>query len=173
LADQCYLVQMKRTTLYPAFATVLQRVCQAIDWDYGEVWVPNSNATLLELSPIWYGHRDRSSERLDTLEKFRVCSENFVLSREEGLPGRIWRSHKVEWISDVSAQPKDYFLRNQLAKAFSLKAGFGFPVFRDQVVVGIFVFFTNRSHEQDDTLIQRALAAAASLDHQEFYVAIN
>jgi hypothetical protein len=94
---------------HPDFAAALSCVCQAINWDYGEVWIPNPETTLLELSPFWYCHPNRSSDRLDALEKFRACSEKFVLSIDEGLPGRIWRSRQPEWVNDVSTQPEDYF----------------------------------------------------------------
>ena len=142
------------------FATALNRVCQAIDWDYGEVWMPNSEGTLLEISPIWYGHQSRSCERLDALEKFKICSEKFVLSIDEGLPGRIWKSRKAEWINDVSIQSENYFLRNQLAKAFNIKAGFGFPVFWNQKIIGILVFFTDCACEENHYLVQLAVSAA-------------
>lgn len=149
------------STLHADFAAALSRVCHAINWDYGEAWIPNLETELLELSPAWYGHADRSGERLDALEKFRACSEKFVLSIDEGLPGRIWRSSQSEWINDVSVQSENYFLRNQIAKAFNLKAGFGFPVFCDQALVGIFVFFTDVACEEDPCLIQLAIAAAS------------
>ena len=105
-------VSADASTLYPDFAAALSRVCQVINWNYGEAWMPNPKTTLLELSPVWYGHRNRSSDRLNALEKFRACSENFVLSVDEGLPGRVWQSRQPEWINDVSTQPENYFLPN-------------------------------------------------------------
>jgi hypothetical protein len=147
-------------------ATALNRVCQAIDWDYGEVWIPNSEGTLLQISSVWYGHQSRSYDRLDALEKFKICSEKFILSIDEGLPGRIWRSRKVEWINDISIQSENYFLRNQIAKAFNIKAGFGFPVFCDQEIMGILVFFTNCAFEENHCLVQLAVSAATLLRQQ-------
>lgn len=144
------------------FANALSCVCQEIDWDYGEVWLPDAETMLLELSSVWYCHPSRSHDRIDALEKFRACSEKFVLSIDEGLPGRIWRSRRPEWINDVSIQSESYFLRNQIAKAFNVKAGFGFPVFYDQEIIGIFVFFTGHACEEDPSLIQLAIAAATS-----------
>lgn len=156
-------VRADSSTFHTDFAAALSRVCHAIDWDYGEVWIPNPQTKLLEISPVWYGHSDRSSDRLDDLRKFKVCSESFVLSINEGLPGRIWRSGQPEWINDVSVQSENYFLRNQIAKAFNLKAGFGFPVFCDRAAIGIFVFFTDRVCEEDPSLVQRAMVAANSI----------
>ena len=146
--------------LHLDFAAALSRVCHAINWDYGEVWMPNLEGTLLEINPVWYGNKNRSYDRLDDIRKFRACSEKFALSIDEGLPGRIWRSHQTEWINDISTQSENYFLRNQIAKAFNLKAGFGFPVFYEQEIVAIFVFFTDRAYEENHELVQLAIAAA-------------
>jgi GAF domain len=147
-------------------AAALNRVCQAIDWDYGEVWIPSRAGNILEISPIWYGNQSRSYDRLDALEKFKICSENFILSIDEGLPGRIWRSRKSEWIDDVSIQSENYFLRNQIAKAFNIKAGFGFPVFRADKIIGILVFFTDYACEENHCLVQLAVSAATLLRQQ-------
>ncbi|MBW4470617.1 MAG: GAF domain-containing protein [Stenomitos rutilans HA7619-LM2] len=153
-------MRMDSSTLHADFAAALSGVCQVIDWDYGEVWLPNLEINLLELSPVWHGHPNRSSDRLEDLRKFRACSEKFALSIDEGLPGRIWRSRQPEWINDVSMQSESYFLRNQIAKAFSIKAGFGFPAFCEQEIIGIFVFFTDCACEKNTDLIERAIAAA-------------
>lgn len=150
------------STLYSNFTAALSRICQAIDWEYGEVWIPDSETELLELSPVWYCHPNRSYNCLSDLEKFRACSEKFVLSLDEGLPGRVWRSRESEWINDVSIQSENYFLRNRIAKAFNIKAGFGFPVFYEQEIVGVFVFFTQRACEQDDNLVQLAMSATSN-----------
>jgi hypothetical protein len=63
-----------------------------------------------------------------SLEQFRLCSEGFVLSPGEGLPGRVWLSEQPEWIADATAQSESYWLRNQLARAFDIGAGFGVPI---------------------------------------------
>ncbi len=161
-----YVTFANTSMLDNILAATLDRVCHAIDWDYGEIWVPNREETLLEISPIWYGHQSRSSARLDTLEKFKICSENFALSIDEGLPGRIWRSRQPEWINDVSIQSENYFLRNQIAKAFNVKAGFGFPVFCDLEILGILIFFTDRACEENQSLVQLAISAATLLRQQ-------
>lgn len=152
------LLDANSSILHTDFAAALSRICQAINWDYGEVWLPNLETKLLELSPVWCCHPDRSPDRQDALEKFKICSEKFVVSIDEGLPGRIWRSRQPEWVNDVSVQSESYFLRNQIAKAFNMKAGFGFPVFHDQAIVAIFVFFTDCACEEDPGLVERAIA---------------
>lgn len=158
------------SALHSAFAAALSRVCQAINWDYGEAWMLNPEKTLLELSPAWFVYQNHSEARLDALAQFRACSEDFILSIDEGLPGKIWRSHQPQWINDVSVPSEAYFLRDQIAKAFNIKAGFGFPVFRHQAVIAIFVFFSDQACEADQHVIQRAIAAAAPIENESFYV---
>ena len=149
------------------FTVALSRICQAIDWDYGEVWLPDSETKLLELSPVWCCHPNRDPSRLEDLRKFRACSEKFALSIDEGLPGRIWRSRQPEWINDVSTQSENYFLRNQIAKAFNIKAGFGFPIFCNPAIVGVLIFFTDYACKKDPDLVERAIAAADLREHHE------
>ncbi|WP_196516443.1 hypothetical protein [Nostoc sp. WHI] len=55
-------------------------------------------------------------------------------------------------IADVSAQSESYFLRNQIAKAFGAKAGFGIPIV-ERNIVAILVFFMSEIWEQDMEII--------------------
>ena len=86
---------------------------------------------------------------------------------DEGLPGRIWRSCKPEWINDVSIQLENFFLRNQIAKAFNIKAGSGFPVFCAQEIIGISGFFNDYACEENHCLVQIAVSAATLLRQQQ------
>jgi hypothetical protein len=109
-----------------AIAPIIMQICEATDWDYGEIWIPSDNSTILELSNIF--HIASNTADLLSLEQFRLCSEGFVVSPEEGLPGRVWSSGQSEWIADATAESESYWLRNQLARAFDLSAGFGVPI---------------------------------------------
>lgn len=123
-----------------ALIAALRRVCETTEWEYGEVWMPNADNTVLELNPAWYVNPELEGDRLLAWRQFRYCSEEFVLHPGEGLPGRVWSSQDPKWIADVSAQSESYFLRNQIARAFGAKAGFGLLVGTEQGPI-IFVFF--------------------------------
>jgi GAF domain-containing protein len=122
-----------------AIAPILIQVCEAADWDYGEIWILSDNSTVLELSPVWH----IASEAADSmsLEQFRLCSEGFVLSPGEGLPGRVWLSEQSERIADATAESESYCLRNQLAGAFDIGAGFGIPIIANDQVLAVLAFF--------------------------------
>lgn len=141
--------------LYAAIKTV----CKTCGWDYGEAWTPTSDGGILELSPVWY-----SSPDMEAIEKFRLCSEDFVIPPNQGLPGRVWASAQAEWIEDVSAGSETYFLRNQIAKACSVKAGFGIPIKTSSQVVLVLVFFMRRSCAQDQQKVDFITTVAAELE---------
>ena len=133
-------------------ARILQQVCQTTDWEYGEVWLPQIDSLILELSPAWYVNAQLDSDRQLAWKQFRYCSEKFVLRIGEGLPGRVWASQTTEWIMDVSAQSESYFLRNQIAKAFGARASFGLPI-NTKDMQAVVVFFKAEAQTQNSQLI--------------------
>ena len=146
-----------------ALSVALSKVCEVTDWDYGEAWIPYRDGSLLELSSAWHINTHRGSAYLLALEQFRLCSEGFVFPPATGLPGRVWSSQQPEWISDVSAHSEIYFLRNQIAKAFGVKAGFGVPILVNQQVLAVLVFFMSEARSEDRQLVELVQAAATQL----------
>ncbi len=120
-------------------APIVMQICEATDWDYGEIWIPSANFKVLELTDVF--HIASNTADLLSLEQFRLCSEGFVVSAGEGLPGRVWSSGQSESIADATADSESYWLRNKLAKAFDLSAGFGVPMIENGRVLAVLVFF--------------------------------
>ena len=56
-----------------------------------------------------------------------------------------------------------YFLRNQIAKAFGVKAGFGVPILVNQQVLAVLVFFMSEARLEDRQLVELVQAAATQL----------
>lgn len=139
------------STISVIFTSILQQVCEETKWEYGEVWLPTTD-TILELNPAWYISSRVRDNRQVAWEQFWYCSESFIFPLGEGLPGRVWQTQTSEWIADVSAQSESYFLRNQIAKAFGARAGFGIPIV-ERNILAIFVFFMSEIWEQDRSMI--------------------
>ena len=150
----------KTTELNAVLAATLRTVCESINWDYGEAWMLSQDGTILELIPAWYVNPKRSVEQVSDLEKFRICSEDFILSPGVGLPGRVWSSQQPEWMLDASAQSETYFLRHYIAKAFGIKTGLGVPILANAQVIAVLVFFRSEICEEDPQVIELAMAAA-------------
>ena len=148
---------------HKALAIALSQVCEVAGWEYGEAWIPSEERTILELSPAWYQNTDEKKAFSLNIEQFRLCTEGFIFPPAVGLPGRIWSSQKPEWICDASALSETFFLRNQIAKAFGIKAGYGVPIFHQQEVKAIIIFFTCKNCQEDRQLTELAQAAAVEL----------
>lgn len=148
-----------------ALTVALNQICEVTDWDYGEAWIPDKDGTILELSPAWGQDTSLNSTSALALEQFRQCSEGLSLYPSEGLPGRVWSSLQPEWISDASATSENYFLRNQIAKAFGVKAGFGVPILLNYQVQLVLVFFMVEARKPDKRLIESTIAAVMQLEN--------
>jgi GAF domain len=146
------------TTLVTALTPLLISVCDRTEWEYGESWIPDATCPVLELSPAWCITADLDMNRAISWMQFQVCSKSFVLRSGEGLPGRVWRSQQPEWLEDVSAQSETYFLRNHIARALSVKAGFGIPIMVDTQVLAVVVFFMSKGRSPDSVLIEQTKA---------------
>ena len=137
------------------FTSILKEVCEHTEWEYGEVWLPKTE-TILELSPAWYISSKVNENQQVAWAQFWHCSEKFILRFGEGLPGRVWQTQAYEWIADVSSQSESYFLRDQIARAFGVKAAFGLPV-KEGNIQAMLVFFLSKMKTEDPNLISRTV----------------
>ena len=142
--------------LHIALAEILYLLCINIDWDFGEVWIPNSQANILECSEGFYASDDN-------LKIFREQSKNMIFAPGEGIPGRIWLSGQPEWIEDVSIVQKPTFYRSQIAAKLGLKACFGVPIRLQGKVLAVLVFFNYNKHTKNIKLIELVNAIATQL----------
>ena len=151
----------------------LATICRSSSFIYGEVWAPNELRTFLSLTAVNYTklplnikyHPDYNyeSELLNSIQQFSLCSQEFIASRGEGLPGRIWLSKKPEWILDVTNHSEDYFLRHLIAKVFGVKTGFGLPVIFEDQVLRVLAFFSWEILPRDNGVIAMATGQAEAL----------
>ncbi len=153
----------KATEFDAVLTATLRTVCESLNWDYGEAWMPNQGGMILELSSAWYINPTKSIDQLSDLHKFRLCSEAFILSPDVGLPGRVWSSQQPEWLKDASANSETYFLRHYIAKAFGIKTGLGVPILVDDQVISVLVFFRSKICEVEPQLIDLITAATVQV----------
>ena len=120
---------------------VLKEFCELTPFNYGEIWFPNRENNL-QLSSNYYIVADSNQH---DLELFRECSEDFVMSKGEGLPGRAFSSGESEWMSDVSVESEESFLRNKIAGVCGVKTGFAIPISKENEVLIVIAFFSVES----------------------------
>ncbi len=141
---------------HTALAVVLQKVCQATGWNFGETWIPWPDGALLECSPVWYSSAN-------SLKQFRKASQEITFRPGKGLPGRVWSSKQPEWIQDVSIEPEEFFHRVQIAEKAGLKAGLGIPVMVNNQVLAVLAFFTFDSIPENERQLKLVATIATQL----------
>jgi hypothetical protein len=139
--------------LVTALTSLLTPICASTKWEYGEAWIPAATYPILELSSAWSVDPNLAVDRANAWMQFQICSQEFVLGRGEGLPGRVWQSCQPEWLNDVSAQSESYFLRHQIAKALNVKAGLALPIVVNSQVLAVVVFFMSKARLLDPAII--------------------
>ncbi len=134
----------------------LKRICTHTNWPVGHLYLPKSrNSEHLLPTTIWY------LEDPEPFRNFKKISETTIMSPGEGLPGRVLKSGKPAWIIDVGEDPN--FPRSRLAKNLNVKAGFAFPIFTGNEIVGVMEFFSSEAMEPNPELLEVMTQIGAQL----------
>ena len=102
--------------LASALEVVLREVCEKTGWVLGQAWVPNPDATVLDLVAGWYCGDGE-------LKPFKAASEESHFKPGVGLPGRVWKSKQPAWVEDVTNDPN--FPRSAAARSARFENGRG------------------------------------------------
>ena len=140
--------------LASALEVVLREVCEKTGWVIGHAWVPNSDATALDLVAGWYCGDGE-------LKPFKVASEASHFKPGVGLPGRVWESKQPAWVDDIINDPN--FPRSAAARSARLKTGVAIPILSRRKVIAVLEFFMRESRSQNEQLVNVIVAVAAQL----------
>ena len=140
--------------LASALEVVLREVCEKTGWVIGHAWVPNSDATGLDLVTGWYCGDGE-------LKPFKAASEASHFKPGVGLPGRVWESKQPAWVDDIINDPN--FPRSAAARSAHLKTGVAIPILSRRKVIAVLEFFMRESRSQNEQLVNVIVAVAAQL----------
>ena len=140
--------------LASALEVVLREVCEKTGWVIGQAWVPNPDATALDLVAAWYCGDGE-------LKPFKTASEASHFEPGLGLPGRVWQSKQPAWVEDVINDPN--FPRSAAARTARLKTGVAIPILSRRKVIAVLEFFMRESRSQNEQLVNVIVAVAAQL----------
>ncbi|MEG4394743.1 adenylate/guanylate cyclase domain-containing protein [Microcoleus sp. BROC3] len=138
-----------------AINVILGLICQTIEWNLGEAWIPCSEGVLKCATGRYVSDL--------SFAEFRQKSWQLTFVPGVGLPGRIWQSQQPEWIEDVSTAPEQVFLRSQIAVNVGLKAAFGVPIVADNQVLAILIFYREIFLKCQPRLLELVSAVATQL----------
>lgn len=139
-----------------ALEVTLRQVCEKIGWDFGEFWLPNSQATVFELGEGWYACDRR-------FEKFRRESKKRTFATQREFLRQICQSQQPSWLADVSLEACDVYQRNELAREVGLKGCLGVPILFDRQVLAVLVFLKQEASEPEPQLVELVNSLATQL----------
>ena len=135
---------LESNTLDEAVHAIMKRVCRTLDWDVGIMWRVEEEMQTLRCIEVWdEGHVDCA--------QFIECSRQSNFAMGIGLPGRVWKSQKVEWIYDVTCDGN--FPRASTAVDAGLHGAFAFPIMMDSKGYGVMEFFATAMREPDQKFL--------------------
>ncbi len=141
-------------TLKQAVPKILQAICESLEWDIGELWMPEEvnnekdNSLLgqkLQCAEIW-------SRPSAVTAEFREITRQTTFAPGVGLPGRVWAARSPHWISDILKDVN--FNRIHSASSSGLHTAFGVPVFSGREILGVMTFFSRSHKKTDQDLLQ-------------------
>lgn len=140
--------------------SVVREIATTIGWPFGEVWLPSENRSegkvVLTDGPCWYEDRPE-------LHRFRERTIGREFVSGSGLPGRVFRTRRPEWIGDLSTVPSSRFTRRNDALDLGMRSAFGVPVLVGDDVVAVMSFFTTETQTENRHLVDLVTAAAAPI----------
>ncbi len=140
-----------------AASLILEAIGDNLGWDLGAIWTLDSSQQVLRCLNVWH------SPHLN-LDAFRQESQSITFARGVGLPGRVWKSGKPSWITDVVSDPN--FPRADAAAQEGLHSGFAFPMKSGTEIVGVIEFFHRDIQKPDKELL--AMFASIGLQIGQF-----
>jgi two-component system, cell cycle response regulator len=116
-----------------ALNVILEEVCQTLGWDFGEAWIPNAEETILQSNVSWY--------REDDNLVYFYHNQHLSFPFNEGLPGRVWQSQKLEIIENFEA----YYPINTSRfdrESLSLKSALAVPILFANKNLAVLMFYS-------------------------------
>jgi PAS domain S-box-containing protein len=136
-------VLLESNSLEEAAPHIMGLICQTLDWNVGLMWKVDEQKQVLNCVEVW--------DELGNCAPFIECSRRSTFTIGTGLPGRVWKSGRVEWVVDVVRD--DNFPRAPGAVNAGLHAAFAFALGSRERLYGVMEFFATALREPDQPLL--------------------
>lgn len=134
-------------TVEEAMQVCLDKICPQMGWEIGQVYFLNTEQTI-RLVP--------AKIKFVTDEKrlggFFEETANLSFNSAEDLPGQCYVKKKAIWSSDVGGQ--NWCARKKTVEKYGFVSGFAFPVTVGLEVCAVFEFFSEKTIEPDEKLLE-------------------
>lgn len=118
--------------LVDAAPKLLRAICENANWDFGAVWQWDMDTNQMFCSEAWSSPLLKCTE-FETITRITRVDSGICL------PGRVWRTGKLSWISDITRD--DNFSRASEARKAGLHSAVCFPIKCDGDTLGVIECF--------------------------------
>ncbi|HEU4343921.1 MAG TPA: ATP-binding protein [Candidatus Binatia bacterium] len=140
--------------LREAAPKIVQVFCEIAGWEVGAIWDVDRRANRITCVEVWH------LPSIDVPE-FAAATRKARFAPGTGLVGRVWRSGRPMWISDVTQDRN--FMRATAASKEGLHAGFCFPIKLGADVLGVVECFSRQVREPDEDFLQILVTIGSQL----------
>jgi two-component sensor histidine kinase/sensor domain CHASE-containing protein len=123
---------------------ILQTIGETLGWDLGELWLVDRQANVLHCVATWH------SPSFQVPEEMLPWQTTFAPGI--GLPGKVWASGRLLWISDIFEDAS--FAQVASAVKKGLHGAFGFPLISEGEIIGVINFFSYQNQKPEADLLQ-------------------
>lgn len=138
-------VLAESATLEEAVPKIIQAIGESLEWELCVFWRVDKAADVLRCLDQWL----RPSLQA---EPFMQATWQLVLTRGEGLSGRIWASGKPAWVTDIALASTS--LQREAAREVGFHGAFGFPVQVGGEIEGVIELYSRQVQQPDDELLK-------------------
>ena len=150
----------ERQAFVSACRLLTAATCEALDWDFAGVWVPNDWNQLLCADFRGPPHIVGS--------EFENLTRTTTFERGDGLPGQAWQSQRPSWLVDLAAA--DPYPRMQRGRAIGLRSGFALPICCDGQLLAVLELFSCTRRREDQGLMDLLSTGGYQLGQEELRV---
>jgi signal transduction histidine kinase len=133
------------SSLGEATPKLLQYVCEALDWELGELWCVNADSNTLHVEGSWHVPTYE-------VEEFEKAGRKTILFPGIDLVGRVLASGQPAWVDNV-VEDKN-FPRATIAERVGLHGAFAFPIRVDDNISCVMAFYNREVVEPNDEILQ-------------------
>jgi PAS domain S-box-containing protein len=133
------------SSLGEATPKLLQYVCEALNWEVGELWCVNVESNTLHVEGSWHVPACE-------VEEFEKAGRKTILFPGIDLVGRVLASGQPVWVDNVVED--NNFPRAPIAERVGLHGAFAFPVRVGDQVSCVMAFYNREVVQPDDEMLQ-------------------
>ncbi|MBW4657272.1 MAG: EAL domain-containing protein [Drouetiella hepatica Uher 2000/2452] len=132
-------------TFGEATIKILAAIGTALDWQVGVLWLVDPSANVLKCQGVWTAVPEHFKE-------FELLTRMLTLPMGIGLAGCVWHEREPIWIENIVTDSNSPCRLHAIEA--KLQGGFGLPIQNGTEVIGVLEFFSHKSCQPDDNLLE-------------------